>query len=236
MNEQTKRLDHLDRQVQRLRRTVNLLAVGLLGCAGAFTLGAAQEQPQELTLRKLSIVDAEGNVQIMAGTGLDGGASISHFDREQDEARLGALEGEMERAIDLGVRTGGLDVVTRELEALRREREEVTARLAEAPPELPSSRELRLLIEARVMDFRAAFEAEPVTMRRAIRALLGERRLAVREDAERGFCVEGLVGLPLVHETPGVSQTSGRLQRLVAGGRYTPGEERRADCPVRLAA
>jgi hypothetical protein len=35
-------------------------------------------------------------------------------------------------------------------------------------------------------------------------------------------------------EAPGISMIPGAFQ--VAGGRYTPGEERRADCPVRLAA
>ena len=138
-------------------------------------------------------------------------------DRERDGARLEALEGEIERAIDLGVRMGGLDAVARKLEALQREHEETRERLATAPPELPNHEDLRQLIEARVVDFRAAFEAEPVVMRRAIRALLGERRLAVRADPERGFCVEGLVGLPLMHETPGISQVSGRLPRSIAG-------------------
>ena len=33
----------------------------------------------------------------------------------------------------------------------------------------------------------------------------------------QGFRVEGVLMLPLMHETPGVSQDSGRFQRVVAG-------------------
>jgi hypothetical protein len=44
----------------------------------------------------------------------------------------------------------------------------------------------------------------------------------VREDAERGFAVEGWLSLPPMQQTPGVSQDSARLQRVVAGDRNTP--------------
>jgi hypothetical protein len=81
MDEQTKRLDHLERQVQRLRRAVNVLAVSLIALLGAFAIGAAQEQPQELTLRKLTIVDEKGKGRILAHTLPNGYASIGHFDR-----------------------------------------------------------------------------------------------------------------------------------------------------------
>ncbi|MEE8192513.1 MAG: hypothetical protein V3T74_07180, partial [Gemmatimonadales bacterium] len=77
-------------------------------------------------------------------------------------------------------------------------------------------------IEERVRDFRAAFDSEPATMRRAMRALLGDERLAVREDRERGFAVEGYVSVPLMCHTPGVTRTSGRVQRLVAGAGFEP--------------
>ena len=80
MDEQTMRLEHLETQVQRLQRTVKVLAVGLIALLGAFAIGAAQEQPQELTLRKLTIVDAEGKARIVAAAYPDGSAAIHHSD------------------------------------------------------------------------------------------------------------------------------------------------------------
>jgi hypothetical protein len=75
----------------------------------------------------------------------------------------------------------------------------------------------------RAGDFRRAFEADSETMRQALRALLGEGRIAVREDAERGFVAEGWISLPLGVQPPGVAQAPpGRLERVVAGDRYTP--------------
>ena len=78
------------------------------------------------------------------------------------------------------------------------------------------------MIEARVRDFRWAFDSEPETIRTALRALLGDSRFAVRADAERGFAVEGYVALPLMRQTPGVSEDTGRLQRMVAGEGFEP--------------
>jgi hypothetical protein len=86
MEEETTRLQHLEQQVRRLRRTVNLLSVGLLVLLGALTLAAASE-PQELTLQKLTIVDTEGKGRIVAAALPDGRAAILHYDRD-GEARI----------------------------------------------------------------------------------------------------------------------------------------------------
>jgi site-specific DNA recombinase len=142
--------------------------------------------------------------------------------QEGGHRRLAQIEVEIERAVEIAVQTGGLEAATRKLDALRAEQEEIRARLAGTPMSLPAFGDLEPLIEARVADFRAAFEADPATMRRALRALLGDRRIVVREDRDRGFAVEGWLSLPLMQQTPGVSQDSGRLQRVVAGVRYTP--------------
>ena len=82
MDELTTRIDQLERQVRRNRRTVNTLAVGLVALLGVFALGAATE-PQELTLRKLTIVDAEGKERIVATTLSDGEAGIRYYDRDE---------------------------------------------------------------------------------------------------------------------------------------------------------
>ena len=62
-------------------------------------------------------------------------------------------------------------------------------------------------------------------------ALLGDRRIKVYRDGR----IEG--GALLEAESnPAPRRTSGPGVSVVAGGRYAPREETRADCPVRLAA
>ena len=121
--------------------------------------------------------------------------------------------------------------MARKLAKLEQEREELRARLEGVPHELDSGA-LRALIEARVQDFGAALQACPDAKKRALRALLGDRRIQVHPDDARGFRVEGLVSLPLMRETPGISEDPGRLQALVAGGRYATLET----APLRYAA
>ncbi len=143
-------------------------------------------------------------------------------DTESVRHRLGQIEVELERAVDLGVRTGGLDLATRKIEALRAEQSELLEQARTEPLALPPIEDLVPVIEARVRDFRWAFDSEPETIRTALRALLGDSRFAVRADAERGFAVEGYVALPLMRQTPGVSEDTGRLQRMVAGEGFEP--------------
>jgi len=102
--------------------------------------------------------------------------------QERDQRRLAQIEAEIERAVELGVRTGGLDAVLRKLDALKAEQAEIQSRLARAAAPIPTLRDLQPLIEAQVNDFRDALEADTEVMRRAMRALLGESRIAVRED------------------------------------------------------
>ena len=47
-----------------------------------------------------------------------------------------------------------------------------------------------------MLELRQAFEGAAEERRAAFRALLGERRMRVLEDAARGFRVEGLFELP----------------------------------------
>lgn len=105
MDEQTGRLEQVERQVQQLRRTVNVLAVGLIALLGAFTVGAATE-PQELTLRKLTIVDAKGKARITAATTPDGEASIVHYDRDGKKRIIAATHSDLYAGVDHYGRNG----------------------------------------------------------------------------------------------------------------------------------
>lgn len=70
------RFEQLERQVQRLRRLVIVMA---LAFAGLLTLGATS-QPNELTLRRLVIVDAAGRERIVAGAVSETDVRLDHFD------------------------------------------------------------------------------------------------------------------------------------------------------------
>ena len=70
------RFERLEQQVRRLRGLVMVMAAGI---GGVLLLGATGK-PDELTLRRLAIVDAEGRERIVAGTLRDGRAGVQHFD------------------------------------------------------------------------------------------------------------------------------------------------------------
>ena len=77
------RIESLERSVRRLQGGVivliaTLIGVGILGASGS----------QELTLRKLTLVDADGNRRFAMETRPDGSALFGAFDRE-GEMRLG---------------------------------------------------------------------------------------------------------------------------------------------------
>lgn len=154
--------------------------------------------------------------------------------RGADRRRLAQIEVEAERAVDLGVRTGGLDAGTRKLAALKAEQAEIKARLARAPASLPSLADPKLLIEARVADFRRAFEADPETMRRGLRALPGA-------GAHRGAGGrrEGLRGGGLAQSSPDATDARG-LSGLRASATCGSGGPQHArsvfDLPVRIAS
>jgi hypothetical protein len=103
MSEANDRIERLEREMRRLRGWILVLGIAL---ATTFILGATQGTPDELTLRKLVIVDSDGKERIVAGTnsiglvGLvytdsdgknrigvgtasDGSASLIHYDRDE---------------------------------------------------------------------------------------------------------------------------------------------------------
>ena len=65
MSEAVERIDRLEREIRRLRGWIFLLALALIA---TFALGATQCAPEEMTLRKLSIVDDQGNPRIVASS------------------------------------------------------------------------------------------------------------------------------------------------------------------------
>jgi hypothetical protein len=129
----------------------------------------------------------------------------------EDERRAGVGAGDGgEGGVELRVLGGGRDDAARarlEAAAVAFSDDELTAMVAEelarietvlaGEPEncrrgldaLPAGRRLR--IEELVIEMRQAFDGGPEERRGAFRALLGDRRIRVLEDAERGFRVEG---------------------------------------------
>src|SRR5690606_5457582 len=134
-------------------------------------------------------------------------------DPERDRKRLAELEVQIERAVELAVRTGGIEAATRRVEALEAEKLEILARL-ERTPVLPDFDALAATIERRVLDFRAALEGAPDHAQRALRSLLGGERLRVYSDDARGFRVEGLLRVPISSEPPGEPASEGFACRV----------------------
>jgi len=74
---------------------------------------------------------------------------------------------------------------------LQLERREIEARLAQVPPKLDLA-DLRREIAATVRELRQLLDSGEG--RRVLKRLLGDKRLRVLPDAERGFRVEGELG------------------------------------------
>ena len=73
------RIERLEREMRRLRGWILVLGIALVA---TFALGATQGTPDELTLRKLIIVDGDGKERIVAKTFSDGYASLRQYDRK----------------------------------------------------------------------------------------------------------------------------------------------------------
>jgi hypothetical protein len=85
MSEADERMERLEGEVRRLRAI--FLGLGLC-LAATFSLAlkanidAIQELPDELALRRLAIVDADGKERIVAATRPEGEADLSHYDTD----------------------------------------------------------------------------------------------------------------------------------------------------------
>jgi hypothetical protein len=73
------RVERLERQNHRLRRGLGLLVAAVLAGCG---LGLSAEESDELTLRKLTMIDEEGRVRIVLGApdSPPGAYKVQHFD------------------------------------------------------------------------------------------------------------------------------------------------------------
>ena len=89
MSEENERIERLEHEMRQLRGWILVLGIALVA---TFALGATQGTPDELTLRRLAIVDADGKERIVASTRPDGWASIQHFDPD-GKARIVAAPG-----------------------------------------------------------------------------------------------------------------------------------------------
>ncbi|HME71649.1 MAG TPA: zinc ribbon domain-containing protein [Myxococcota bacterium] len=113
-----------------------------------------------------------------------------------DRARLAEVETEIEHLVRLAARLGHLDAHERVLDELERERDQLRARLRQSVPEFDLEA-LRDPIDKTLQDLGAWLMGTAEQGRAALRALLGERRLQVRPDSERGFRIDGELELAL---------------------------------------
>ena len=148
------------------------------------------------------------------------GEKLATRDLGADRKRLLEIEAQLDRAARLAVKTGGIEAATRIIGELDAERVKIERRLANDSP-APEMNTLRQVIEDRCQEMATAFEASPAEGRAALLALLGDRRIQVGTDAERGFSVEGIFELSLIHEPPRSNHAS-EGACVVAGEGFEP--------------
>jgi hypothetical protein len=134
-----------------------------------------------------------------------------------DRKRLSEIQAQLYRAARLAVKTGGIEAASRIIGELDAERAKIECRLASDSP-APDMNTLRQVIEDRCQEMATAFEASPAEGRAAMLTLLGDRRIQVGADEERGFRVDGIFELSLMHEPPRSNHAS-EGACVVAGGR-----------------
>ena len=73
------RIQRLEHDMRRLREAMLVLVIAWFA---SFVWSVTQATPDELTLRRLAIVDDDGKERIVATTSREGGADLSHFDTD----------------------------------------------------------------------------------------------------------------------------------------------------------
>ena len=79
MSEARERIQRLERDMRRLREGMLVLAIALIA---SFTWSVTRGTPDELTLRRLAIVDDDGEERIVAAAQPEGEVGLSHYDAE----------------------------------------------------------------------------------------------------------------------------------------------------------
>ncbi len=156
---------------------------------------------QELELRFLRGVQEQILVPERVLYAVEKALDLAHV-RDSDTAssddreRLTQVETEIEHLVRLVARLGHLDAHERVLADLERERGTLQRRLRRSEPQIDVE-ELRGPIEKTVRDLGAWLTGTPEQGRAPLEALLGDRRLRVGPDAERGFRIDGELELAL---------------------------------------
>jgi DNA invertase Pin-like site-specific DNA recombinase len=176
--------------------------VGVFGCGGRKDRGqgscdnasriAHDELVGRLTAAMREHVLTPENAAYVADRALERvERALSASAPERDRERLAEVERELERAVELAVRVGGdLEAVARKLEALKRERADLAARLAAVGR--VDREALRVRLAGLVADLRRVVVGAPAAMRKTFEALLKGGRMLVLPDAEQGYRVEGV--------------------------------------------
>jgi DNA invertase Pin-like site-specific DNA recombinase len=157
--------------------------------------------------------------------------AMNREDPRQVRARLREIDKELANLARFVAKTGKVDAAAAHYAELDAERNRLLDRLTEPPVFDPE--EIRRAAEARVLVLREALAHGPES-RAALRALLGNRRLQVGPDPERGFRVDGLLEVE-IEAGNGRGSRPGPFARDVAGGCYGTVSPR-VVAPWRLAA
>ncbi len=137
-------------------------------------------------------------------------------------SRIRELEKELCNLARLAAETGEVRVYAKMIREREEERAGLEARLAEMQaPEIDRGA-LFEIAEGRVGQLRDWFAEAGEGARRALRMLLGERRLAVHPDPDHGYRVEGFIDLALYGRTPRNPNDSGAFASVVAGAGFEP--------------
>ena len=136
-----------------------------------------------------------------------------------DRERLAEVETQIEHLVRLAAQLGHLDAHGRVLGELERERQELRQRLLRSSPALDLEA-LRDPIEKTLNDLGAWLTGTPEQGRAALRALLGDRRLRVGPDTERGFRIDGELEVTLELRTAWDHEDLQAVRFGGSGGRF----------------
>jgi hypothetical protein len=145
--------------------------------------------------------------------------SSSESDLRKSQERLRAVTREMENLARLAAKTGDLDVYGNLIKEQRAERAILETEIARAESPLLDAAGLRDPLESKVRSLREWFGGSRELGRKALRDLLGDRRLAVHPDGQHSFRIEGFFEVVPEIRTPQAVRGSEAFASVVAGAR-----------------